>query len=89
MINPLKSESRSAGSWRGLLVNIRLLLLTAYDRTLLRFEETIRDQREKRNHPGWSFCTYFLLQVRKTVSMLFMQQIQIWIYFYFLFLTFT
>uniref|UniRef100_A0A1B6CSP2 Uncharacterized protein n=2 Tax=Clastoptera arizonana TaxID=38151 RepID=A0A1B6CSP2_9HEMI len=62
VINPLKSESRSAGSWRGLLVNMRLLLLTAYDRTLLRFEETIRDHREKRNHQGWSFCSYFLLQ---------------------------
>ncbi|XP_075227904.1 SIDL trafficking protein particle complex subunit 10 [Lycorma delicatula] len=62
VINPLKSESRSAGSWRGLMVNMRLLLLTAYDRTLLRFEEFIRDQREKRNQPGWSFCKYFLLQ---------------------------
>lgn len=63
VINPLKSESRSAGSWRGLMVNMRLLLLTAYDRTLVRFEEFIRDQREKRNQPGWSFCKYFLLQV--------------------------
>jgi hypothetical protein len=23
----------------------------------------IRDQRERRNEPGWSFCQYFLLQV--------------------------
>ncbi|XP_046685161.1 LOW QUALITY PROTEIN: trafficking protein particle complex subunit 10-like [Homalodisca vitripennis] len=62
VINPLRSESRSAGSWRGLLVNFRLLLLIAYDRALLRFEEIIREQREKRNQPGWSFCQYFLLQ---------------------------
>ncbi|XP_054271357.1 trafficking protein particle complex subunit 10-like [Macrosteles quadrilineatus] len=62
VINPLKSESRSAGSWRGLLVNFRLLLLFAYDRALLRFEEIVREQREKRNQPGWSFCQYFLLQ---------------------------
>ncbi|XP_039289601.1 trafficking protein particle complex subunit 10 [Nilaparvata lugens] len=62
VINPLKSESRSAGSWRGLMVNMRLLLLAAYDKTLLRFEEVIREQREKRNQPGWSFCKYFLLQ---------------------------
>lgn len=62
VINPLRSESRSAGSWRGLLVNFRLLLLTAFDRTLLRFEEVVRDQREKRNQPGWNFCSYFLLQ---------------------------
>lgn len=64
MINPLRSESRSAGSWRGLLVNFRLLLLFAYDRALLRFEEIVREQREKRNQPGWNFCNYFLLQVR-------------------------
>ncbi|XP_014254615.1 trafficking protein particle complex subunit 10 [Cimex lectularius] len=62
VINPLKSESRSAGSWRGLIVNMRLLLLTAYDRALLKFEEIIRDQREKRNQVGWSFTKYFLLQ---------------------------
>jgi hypothetical protein len=63
VINPLRSESRSGGSWRGLIVNFRLLLLTAYDRTLLRFEEIIREQRERRNQPGWSFTKYFLLQV--------------------------
>lgn len=63
VINPLRSESRSAGSWRGLLVNFRLLLLFAYDRALQRFEEIIREKREKRNQPGWSFCNYFLLQV--------------------------
>ncbi|KAL1131835.1 hypothetical protein AAG570_011446 [Ranatra chinensis] len=62
VINPLRSESRSAGSWRGLMVNFRLLLLTAYDRTLLRFEEFVREQRERRNQPGWSFTKYFLLQ---------------------------
>lgn len=38
-------------------------MLTAYDRTLLRFEEIIREHREKRNHPSWNFCHYFLLQV--------------------------
>lgn len=62
VINPLRSESRSAGSWRGLVVNTRLLLLTAYDRTLLKFEELIREQRERRNQAGWSFTKYFLLQ---------------------------
>lgn len=63
VINPIRSESRSAESWRGLLARIRHLLLAAYNRTLIRFEEVIRDQRERRNEPGWSFCQYFLLQV--------------------------
>ncbi|XP_001606511.2 trafficking protein particle complex subunit 10 isoform X1 [Nasonia vitripennis] len=62
IINPIKSESRSAESWRGLITRIRHLMLTAYDRTLLKFEEIIRDHREKRNQAGWNFCHYFLLQ---------------------------
>ncbi|XP_069695323.1 trafficking protein particle complex subunit 10 isoform X2 [Periplaneta americana] len=62
VINPVRSESRSAESWRGLLARIRHLLLAAYNRTLIKFEEVIRDQRERRNEPGWSFCQYFLLQ---------------------------
>jgi hypothetical protein len=63
VINPVRSESRSAESWRGLLARIRHLLLAAYNRTLIKFEEVIRDQRERRNEPGWNFCQYFLLQV--------------------------
>ncbi|XP_014279644.1 trafficking protein particle complex subunit 10 [Halyomorpha halys] len=62
VINPLRSESRSAGSWRGLVVNTRLLLLAAFDRILLKFEETLREQRDRRNQVGWSFTKYFLLQ---------------------------
>lgn len=63
VINPIKSESRSAESWRGLITRIRHLMLTAYDRTLSRFEDIIREQRERRNNPNWNFCHYFLLQV--------------------------
>ncbi|XP_018396820.1 PREDICTED: trafficking protein particle complex subunit 10 [Cyphomyrmex costatus] len=62
VINPIKSESRSAESWRGLITRIRHLMLTAYDRTLSRFEDIIREQRERRNNPSWNFCHYFLLQ---------------------------
>ncbi|KAG7201711.1 hypothetical protein KM043_004436 [Ampulex compressa] len=62
VINPIKSESRSAETWRGLIGRIRHLMLTAYDRTLSRFGDIIREQRENRNHPNWNFCHYFLLQ---------------------------
>lgn len=62
IINPIKSESRSAESWRGLINRIRVLMLVAYDRTLLRFEEIIRENREKRNNPSWNYCQYFQLQ---------------------------
>ncbi|XP_051165899.1 trafficking protein particle complex subunit 10 [Leptopilina boulardi] len=62
IINPIKSESRSAESWRGLVVRIRQLTLIAYDKALVRFREIIKDHREKRNQLGWNFCHYFLLQ---------------------------
>ncbi|KAJ8679613.1 hypothetical protein QAD02_015400 [Eretmocerus hayati] len=62
IINPIRSESRSGESWRGMIARIRHLMLTAYDRTLLKFEELIREHREKRNQNGWNFCHYFLLQ---------------------------
>lgn len=46
-----------------MITRIRHLMLTAYDRTLSRFEDIIREQRERRNNPNWNFCHYFLLQV--------------------------
>lgn len=59
----MKSEFRTGSSWRALVVNMRLLILAAYDKGLLKFGEYVRMQRESRNQPGWSFCNYFLLQV--------------------------
>ena len=49
-------------SWQTLLHRIRLLLLQAYNRALMRFEENMRSQRENRNDSNWNFCDYFLLQ---------------------------
>ncbi|XP_076298167.1 SIDL trafficking protein particle complex subunit 10 isoform X1 [Lasioglossum baleicum] len=62
VINSVKSEMRSAESWRGLINRIRQLMLIAYDKTLSAFEDVVREQRENRNHPTWNFCHYFLLQ---------------------------
>jgi trafficking protein particle complex subunit 10 len=62
VINPVKSESRSAESWRGLVTRIRHLVLTSYNKTLIKFEDHMREQRDKRNEPGWNFSDYFLLQ---------------------------
>lgn len=62
LIHPIKSESKSAESWRGLVNRIRVLLLSAYNRTLSKFEEAVRKNRECRPQPNWSFCNYFLMQ---------------------------
>ncbi|XP_068619603.1 trafficking protein particle complex subunit 10 [Battus philenor] len=62
VINPIKSEARSADSWRSLVAKIRHFVLVAYNKALIKFEEYMREQREKRNDPEWDFCTYFILQ---------------------------
>ncbi|XP_072933288.1 trafficking protein particle complex subunit 10 isoform X2 [Epargyreus clarus] len=62
VINPIKSEARSAESWRSLVAKIRHFILVAYNKALIKFEEHMREQREKRNDPEWDFCTYFILQ---------------------------
>ncbi|XP_013166205.1 PREDICTED: trafficking protein particle complex subunit 10 [Papilio xuthus] len=62
VINPIKSEARSADSWRSLVAKIRHFVLVAYNKALIKFEEHMREQREKRNDPEWDFCSYFILQ---------------------------
>lgn len=63
MINPAKAENKTAESWRGLVARVRHLLLVAYARAITRLEDYVRQQRERRNEPGWSFMKYFFLQV--------------------------
>ncbi|XP_013186203.2 trafficking protein particle complex subunit 10 isoform X2 [Amyelois transitella] len=62
VINPIKSEARSAESWRSLVAKIRHFVLVSYNKALIKFEEHMREQREKRNDPDWDFCKYFILQ---------------------------
>lgn len=62
VINPIKSEARSAESWRALVAKMRHFILVAYNKALIKFEEYMREQREKRNDSDWDFCKYFILQ---------------------------
>lgn len=60
--DPNKLDSKSAESLHTMLHRLRQLILTSYSKTLTKFEENMRERREKRNEPGWNFCHYFLLQ---------------------------
>ncbi|QQP51555.1 Uncharacterized protein FKW44_012962, partial [Caligus rogercresseyi] len=62
LMDPAKLDSRQAESWKTLLFSMRNKILVAYNTVLGRFEDNMRKQREMRNHPGWNFCTYFILQ---------------------------
>ena len=57
-----KNDSKANESWQTLLHRLRLLALQAYNRSLGKFEENMRNQRERRNDLNWNFCDYFLLQ---------------------------
>lgn len=63
VINPGRSESRTADSWRGLVNRLRDLVLIAYSKAVIKLEDHVRLQREKRNIQGWDFMQYFYLQV--------------------------
>ena len=64
-MDPVKGESKSSESWQTFLFRLRQALMAAFSRTLTKFEDTVRTQRERRNELNWNFCNYFLLQVRK------------------------
>lgn len=61
--DPLKTtESKSIDSFSQLLYRMRNLLLTAYSKQLVNYEEFIRAQREKRTSLHWDFFHFFLAQ---------------------------
>ncbi len=64
VVDPVKGETKSSESWQTFLFRLRQALMAAFSRTLTKFEETVRTQRERRNELNWNFCNYFLLQVR-------------------------
>ncbi|EDW42101.1 trafficking protein particle complex subunit 10 isoform X2 [Drosophila sechellia] len=62
VLNPAKFEQKSTESFRCLVQRIRFLMLTSYNRNIVKYEELIRSKREKRNIEGWDFRQYFFMQ---------------------------
>lgn len=62
ILNPMKFEMKATESYRCFLQRIRHLMLAGYNRTINKYEELIRANRETRNQDGWCFIRYFLLQ---------------------------
>ncbi|XP_041764144.1 trafficking protein particle complex subunit 10 [Anopheles merus] len=62
VLNPAKFEMKATESFRCLLQRIRHLMLTGYNRTIVKYEELIRTNRENRIQENWSFIDYFVLQ---------------------------
>lgn len=62
VLNPIKYEVKATESFRCLLNRIRHLMMCGYNKNIIKYEELIRANREKRNQEGWSFIKYFLLQ---------------------------
>jgi trafficking protein particle complex subunit 10 len=62
ILNPLKFENKATESFRSMVQRIRHLILSGYNKNIIKFEEIIRSKREERNKEDWDFCKYFLLQ---------------------------
>ena len=62
ILNPMKFETKATESFRSLVQRIRHLILSGYNKNIVKFEEIIRGRREERNKEDWDFCKYFLLQ---------------------------
>uniref|UniRef100_A0AAG5CNJ8 Trafficking protein particle complex subunit 10 n=1 Tax=Anopheles atroparvus TaxID=41427 RepID=A0AAG5CNJ8_ANOAO len=62
ILNPAKFEMKATESFRCLLQRIRHLMLTGYNKTIVKYEELIRTNRENRIQENWSFIDYFVLQ---------------------------
>ena len=62
ILSPAKFEQKSTESFRCLVQRIRFLMLDSLNRNIVKYEDLIRLNREKRNHDGWDFVKYFLLQ---------------------------
>lgn len=61
---PTRTDYKSAESWGLVVGRMRQLLLQSFNTNLGKFEEYMRNQRERRQEAGWSFFQYFLLQVQ-------------------------
>ncbi|XP_058058025.1 trafficking protein particle complex subunit 10 [Anopheles bellator] len=62
ILNPARFELKATESFRCLLQRIRHLMLTGYNKSIVKYEELIRTNRENRIQENWSFIDYFLLQ---------------------------
>ncbi|XP_042201859.1 trafficking protein particle complex subunit 10 [Callorhinchus milii] len=62
LTDPLRDSSKTQESWASFVAKLRMLLLMSFTRNLGRFEDDMRALREKRTHPSWSFCHYFMVQ---------------------------
>ncbi|CAG0883335.1 unnamed protein product [Darwinula stevensoni] len=60
--DPFKGDSRASESWHMLLARLRHLVLSAYNKSLSRYEEEMRARRERRTEVSWDFCSYFAFQ---------------------------
>ncbi len=55
---PAKGETKISDSLQTFLFRLRQALMAAFSRTLTKFEETVRTQRERRNDVNWNFCNW-------------------------------
>lgn len=62
LIDSQKNDSKAIESYQQFLNRLRALLLQSYSKQLIKYEDYIRTEREKRNAQNWHFFHFFFLQ---------------------------
>ena len=57
-----ESVAEVEAAWADLVGKLKSLILTSFDARVGQYEEDVRERDSQRKHPGWNFCTFFVLK---------------------------
>jgi hypothetical protein len=57
-------------AWAELLSKVKDGLLSAFDAAVSQREDEVRRSESQQSMPGWNFCTFFILKVRRDTALI-------------------
>lgn len=66
---PFRNDLRTE-AWTNVVSRIKNLMLNSFSRIISKFEDAMRQERERRTEPDWTFTKYFTLQVKSFPPMI-------------------
>jgi hypothetical protein len=65
---PVAKDNPAA--WAELLSKVKDGLLSAFDTAVSQRDDEVRRSESQQSMPGWNFCTFFILKVRKATGLI-------------------
>jgi hypothetical protein len=65
---PVAKDNPAA--WAELLSKVKDGLLSAFDTSVTQRDDEVRRSESQQSMPGWNFCTFFILKVRKVTGLI-------------------